>query len=59
MTSWDRELSGMMIKYLAEFARRGNPNGPDLPVWHSVYEKEGNCMVFGDGMAEEHLSGML
>lgn len=29
----DREASGQMLDYLANFAKTGNPNGANLPVW--------------------------
>ncbi|MCR5089345.1 MAG: carboxylesterase family protein [Oscillospiraceae bacterium] len=29
----DREVSGQMIRYLANFACSGSPNGPGLPFW--------------------------
>ena len=29
----DRTLSALMVKYWTNFARSGNPNGPDTPEW--------------------------
>ena len=55
MTPWDRELSGIMIKYLAKFARSGNPNAAGLPSWSPVHEKRGECMVLGDCKVGEQL----
>jgi para-nitrobenzyl esterase len=33
-TPAQRRLSDRMLRYWANFARTGDPNGPDLPPWH-------------------------
>ena len=32
----DREISAQLMDYLANFARRGDPNGPGLPRWEKA-----------------------
>lgn len=44
----DHELSGQMTRYLALFARTGDPNGPGLPAWDHA-SGEDKVMRFGDG----------
>ena len=39
-------LSSAMMRYLAQFARTGNPNMSGLPVWKSVTKATTNTMVF-------------
>ena len=34
-TPAQRQLSGQMIQYWANFVKTGNPNGPGLPGWPS------------------------
>ena len=38
-------LSDAMMKYLANFAKRGNPNGRGLPVWQKWSNREGGPKV--------------
>ena len=35
ITEDDHDLSNKMVKYLTNFAKNGNPNSNDLPVWFS------------------------
>ena len=36
----DRELSKLWVKYFANFARTGNPNGEGLPTWEAATDLE-------------------
>jgi para-nitrobenzyl esterase len=42
----DRVLSKLISAYWINFAKKGNPNGPDLPVWPAFDEKEQKTMFF-------------
>jgi para-nitrobenzyl esterase len=40
------ELSGMINSYWINFAKSGDPNGPDLPEWPAFAENDQEVMVF-------------
>ena len=41
-------MSGLLSSYWVQFARTGNPNHPDLPVWDAYTGPDGAVMVFSD-----------
>ncbi|XP_069848426.1 carboxylesterase 5A [Dipodomys merriami] len=44
-TKEEKLLSRKMMSYWANFARSGNPNGPDLPLWPAYDEMEQYMML--------------
>lgn len=48
MTDWDRTISARMVAYFANFARTGDPNGADLPVWTPTTSPEDPILVIDD-----------
>jgi para-nitrobenzyl esterase len=42
----DHALSGLITSYWINFAKKGNPNGPGLPVWPAFDDKEQKTMFF-------------
>ena len=53
----DRELSDQMMAYWVNFARAGNPNGPDLPIWPDYQAANSQVMVFDTTTAAGPESG--
>ena len=47
-TAWDRTLARTLSRYLTNFAKCGDPNGPGLPRWQRHIEAPDQVMVFGD-----------
>ena len=51
-TSWrpygerDREVSAQMMDYLANFVKKNDPNGKDLPVWHKTNRLQHKVLCF-------------
>ncbi|MBR0219289.1 MAG: carboxylesterase family protein [Clostridia bacterium] len=58
-TDWDRELSRRMAGYLTSFAKTGNPNGGDLPLWQTHGEAPDKIMVFSDETASQQNAGEI
>ena len=52
MNEVDFTLSNTMIKYITNFAKTGNPNGIDLPIWNTLTKKENKVMHLGNGIVE-------
>jgi para-nitrobenzyl esterase len=42
----DLKLSGMISSYWVNFAKNGDPNGPDLPKWPAFAENDFKVMLF-------------
>jgi para-nitrobenzyl esterase len=47
-TAYDRRLADIMTSYWANFAAKGDPNGPGLPHWPKYAENGKPVMEFGD-----------
>ncbi len=49
-TSWrpyteeDKKVSKQMMDYLANFVKKGDPNGKDLPVWHKTNKNQSKVL---------------
>lgn len=52
-TEKDRRLSELMVDYLVNFAKTGNPNGGELPEWTAL--KKGNSRVLRMGECKTHM----
>ena len=54
----DYKLENIMLHYWANFAKSGNPNGEDLPVWNQYLNITDNVMELGNNVgpiADEYL----
>ena len=45
----DCQLSNQMTDYLCNFAKTGNPNGDNLPVWQPAGKKQPKVLRLGEG----------
>jgi para-nitrobenzyl esterase len=53
----DQKVSELMMAYWSNFAKSGDPNGPDLPRWPAFSRRAGEVMQFLNGaqaMPEPH-----
>ena len=48
MEEKDRIISNQMASYLCNFAKRGDPNGENIPIWKS-YDKVEKVLCVGEG----------
>jgi para-nitrobenzyl esterase len=46
--AYDKELENILSTYWVNFAKTGNPNGPNLPVWKKYNKQSGEIMVVDD-----------
>ncbi len=44
----DKDLENALSNYWVNFAKTGNPNGQNLPVWESYNKQSGTIMLLGD-----------
>ena len=49
----DRQLSNVMLSYWTNFAKHGDPNGADLPVWPKFSAAAGPYMRFSTALAQD------
>lgn len=47
----DREVARRMRSYWINFARRGDPNGPDLPRWDAAADRDRLLLITNDRIA--------
>ena len=48
MTDYDQKIADTLIGYIANFARTGNPNGEELPVWTPTSSVQDEVMCIDD-----------
>ena len=48
MTEKDYDLSRQMVGYLSNFAKTGDPNGSDLPVWEKAGKEQKQVLCLGE-----------
>lgn len=54
-TEWDYRLSDVMVDYISNFVKNGNPNGPGLTKWLPMEKGQNLVMRFGD--EDMHMGG--
>lgn len=47
----DREVASRLRSYWINFARSGDPNGPDLPHWNAAAGRDRMLLITNDGIA--------
>lgn len=56
MMPQDHDLSGQMVRYLANFAKTGDPNGEGLPRWEAMSRSQRQVNRLGE--APTHMDGV-
>ena len=51
LTWGDREVANRMRGYWINFAKTGNPNGPDLPHWDAAADRDRLLLITNDRIA--------
>ena len=46
----DKKLADIMSSYLTNFAKYGNPNGDNLPIWNSTNKKQKQVMHLNENI---------
>jgi len=57
-TAADRRLAEEMSSYWVDFARSGDPNGPDLPLWPAFTNAGGRVQYFADPITVEGVANI-
>ena len=48
----DRDLEKIMVNYWANFAKTGNPNGENLPLWEEYQNSQDQVMELGENVGK-------
>ncbi len=48
MQEWDYKISDILINYFSNFAKNGNPNGDNLPMWDTTKSEDDDILIISD-----------